>query len=90
MDGRTYGDTTNCKGCRYWSEMVARSIGGGPLEAMCWSADGPRKGKYTQGWQSCTSWASGHHGAIDTPGEEINALYQKEDCANKTRNLTLK
>lgn len=24
-----------CEGCCYWSEMVAQSIGGDPVEAMC-------------------------------------------------------
>ena len=25
----------SCEGCKYWSELVAQSIGLGPLEAMC-------------------------------------------------------
>lgn len=29
MDHRTYGKTRNCKGCRYWSEMLAQCHGGG-------------------------------------------------------------
>ena len=24
-----------CEGCKYWSERLARSLGGGPVEAMC-------------------------------------------------------
>ena len=24
---RTYGETKDCRGCRFWSEMVAQSIG---------------------------------------------------------------
>ena len=31
----------NCGGCRYWSEMIAQSIGGREVEAMCLSPDGP-------------------------------------------------
>ena len=33
IDYRTWGATRTCKGCRYWSEMVAQSIGGGPVQA---------------------------------------------------------
>ena len=25
----------SCEGCKYWSEMVAESIGGGPVKALC-------------------------------------------------------
>ncbi len=24
-----------CEGCKFWSEMIAESKGGGPLKAMC-------------------------------------------------------
>ena len=34
-----------CQTCRFWSEMVAQSIGGGPGEALCLSQTGPRKSK---------------------------------------------
>lgn len=81
MSDRTYGDTRNCAGCRYWSEMIAQSIGCGPVQALCLS-DGTLKGKYTTGRQTCESWASGHHGAIDEPpdyGEEVRALYSMEE-----------
>lgn len=68
MDHRTYGETKNCKGCRYWSEMLAQSIGGGPVQAFCLAQGGPMSGRYTSGRQTCPAWASGHYGAIDTPG----------------------
>ena len=35
MSDRTYGETRNCAGCRFWSEMLAQAIGGGPVTAMC-------------------------------------------------------
>ena len=38
---RSYGETDNCNGCRFWSEMIAQSIGGGPVQALCLSQDGP-------------------------------------------------
>jgi hypothetical protein len=79
---RTYGETTNCGGCRFWSEMCAQSIGGGPIEALCLTPSGPCAGKYTTQRMVCEAWKSGHHGAIDAPpnyGEETRALYEAED-----------
>lgn len=78
MSHRTWGDTKNCKGCRFWSEMVARSRGGGPIEAMCLVQNGPFSGKYTVGSQTCPKWKSGHFGAIDDPEETIS-LYEDEE-----------
>lgn len=74
MDHRTYGKTKNCKGCRYWSEMIAQVIGGGPVQALCLAQKpSPMHGKYTSGRQTCEAWASGHLGAIDEPGQDPNA-----------------
>lgn len=63
--------------------MLARSLGG-PVEAMCLSADGPHASKYTYNSVTCEAWKSGHHGAVDEPpnyGEETRALYDEEDAA---------
>lgn len=82
MTDRTYGDTENCAGCRYWSEMIAQALGGRPLEAMCLSSDGPLKGKYVTARQTCSAWASGHYGAVDDPpdyGEEVRRMYAEDD-----------
>ena len=74
MDHRTYGETKNCKGCRYWSEMIAQVMGGGPVQAMCIAPQSaPMRTKYTTGSQTCSSWASGHLGAIDEPGQDPRA-----------------
>jgi len=84
MSDRTYGETKDCRGCRFWSEMIAMCNGGGPVQAMCLSDNGPRKGKYTSGRQTCEAWKSGHLGAIDDPpnyGEEVRAAYQAEEQA---------
>lgn len=70
MDHRSYGETKNCKGCRYWSEMIARAGGGFPLSAMCLAADGPNSGQYSTANQTCEKWKSGELGAIDEPGTE--------------------
>lgn len=83
MSERSYGSTKNCTGCRFWSEMVARSIGGAPIEALCLVDDGPLSGKYTIGRQTCASWKSGHLGAVDDPpdyGEETRRLYAEEEA----------
>ncbi len=68
MDHRTYGETRNCKGCRYWSEMLAR-YEGGPMQAVCLSG-GEMHGKWKSENQTCDAWASGHDGAIDEPGSD--------------------
>jgi len=78
---RTYGETKNCAGCRFWSEMIAQSIGGGPVEAMC-LAEGPYSGKYTTARMACDAWKSGHYGPVDDYpdyGKEARALYAEEE-----------
>lgn len=32
MNHRSYGETRNCKGCRFWSEMIAQVRGGPKTE----------------------------------------------------------
>ncbi len=82
MSDRTYGETRNCAGCRFWSEMIAQAIGGGPVQAMCLAESGKYAGKYTVHYTRCDSWKSGHYGAVDDPpnyGEETRALYDAEE-----------
>lgn len=81
MLNRTYGETKNCKGCRFWSEMIAQVQGNG-VTAMCLADEGGNKGRYTAGLMTCGSWKSGHLGAIDDPpnyGEETRAAYAEEE-----------
>ena len=80
-DHRTYGETRDCKGCRFWSEMIAKSDGNG-VEAMCLNSTGPKSQKYTVARSTCDGWRSGHFGAVDEPpnyGEQTRALYAAED-----------
>jgi len=79
MEHRTYGETKNCKGCRYWSEMIARS-NGGPVEAYCLAEIGatPMARKYTTGSQKCDAWACGELGAIDEPGSDPRRYDEQE------------
>lgn len=80
---RTLGQTQDCRGCRFWSEMIAKSEGGGPILALCLSSVSPMQGKYTSGRMKCEAWKSGHHGAVDDPpnyGEAVRELYAEEDA----------
>jgi len=45
----------HCDTCVFWSELVARSVAGGPLEALC-EADGTRRSQYTTKRDTCESW----------------------------------
>ena len=79
---RNYGEKKNCGGCRFWSEMIAQSIGCGPVEALCLSGSGSRAGKYTTERMTCEAWKSGHLGAVDDPpdyGKEVQAAYEAEE-----------
>jgi hypothetical protein len=42
-----------CGTCAAWSELIARAIGGGPVEALCIKPDSPLCGTYTTGHQGC-------------------------------------
>lgn len=71
MSNRTFGKTRDCRGCRYWSEMIAFAQGG-PIKALCLGPkDKAPQGEYKAGHESCRDgWASGHLGAIDEPGQD--------------------
>jgi hypothetical protein len=79
--GRTFGKTTDCAGCRFWSEMMGRAYGGGPVEALCLGS-GKYASKYTTERTTCDAWKSGHLGAVDDPldyGETTRAAYAREE-----------
>jgi len=67
MTDRTYGRTRNCAGCKFWSEMIARAHGGGPVEAMCLASSGKHSSQYTTARMSCDKWESGEDGIVDDP-----------------------
>lgn len=54
-----------CETCRYWSDLIARAVGGGPVEALCLATVGPYRQTYTVASQACGTWAGGQ--AIDDP-----------------------
>jgi hypothetical protein len=35
-----------CSGCKFWSEMIAQSVGGGPVEAWCLNDLSPHRNRY--------------------------------------------
>lgn len=79
---RTYGETRNCGGCRFWSEMIAQAMGGADVQAMCLATDGPDHGKYRSARATCTAWKSGHLGAVDDPpdyGAITRPAYEAEE-----------
>lgn len=74
----------NCSSCRYWSEMLAQSIGVGPVEAMCLDAESPNRGLYIAGSSHCSRWKHNELGAVDNPaflrsGEDADAAYSEYD-----------
>jgi hypothetical protein len=61
----------SCDGCKFWSELIARAIGGGPLQAICLSHESGHYGAYVH--RGCESFSAGR--AIDDPSptaDEIN------------------
>lgn len=71
-----------CVNCRFWSEMCARAMGGGPVEALCLAEGGPKQGKYTAEHDGCNGFKPNSYGAIDDPpnyGEEVRRLYVEEE-----------
>jgi hypothetical protein len=82
MTERTYGETQDCAGCRYWSEMMAHCSGGGPIKAMCIHPAELKQGKcvFTVGKDTCANWTSGEYGAVDQPGgDPYEELAEEED-----------
>jgi len=71
-----------CNNCRFWSEMCAQALDGGPIEAMCLCVNGPRHGQFTRATGTCERWASNHLGQWDDPpdyGETVRAEYAAEE-----------
>lgn len=47
-----------CNTCSAWSELIAKSEGGGPVEALCLNNCSPHSGKYTTGRMGCDHWTN--------------------------------
>lgn len=84
--------TRTCGGCRHWSEMLAQSIGGASVEALCLAENGPCSGKYMVATQTCPAFALNVCGAVDDPpnyGEEPRRCYQILASAKHTSGTPL-
>jgi hypothetical protein len=53
----------DCDGCKWWSELCARSFGCGPMEALCLNPNSPRYNKMV--FDGCDRYEAGR--AIDDP-----------------------
>lgn len=82
MDYRSWGQTQNCKGCRFWSEMLAEGDAIG-VRAVCLNSASPASGNYTRGGTTCAQWVEGSMGAIDQPGGDPYAM-PAEDAGELT------
>ena len=60
-----------CKNCRFWSEMVAQSIGCGAIEALCLCGESPLRTKMTNGLNGCQFGKENLYGAIDDPEAKL-------------------
>lgn len=67
-DAQTRGEMKGktCTTCRYWSQMVAQSIGHG-MEALCLRDKAPSHSQYTGSKYVCILWAENIYGAWDEP-----------------------
>ena len=81
-----------CENCRYWSQMVAQSVGNG-MEALCLNDNSndnlkdrgegvPTLGEYTGEHFVCVYWKLNKYGAWDEPpgyGETSRAKYAADE-----------
>lgn len=63
-----------CLDCRYWSDMIAKCDGGGPVQAMCLNKASRNYMKYTVDKVTCDGWSHAEAGfRVDSPGEPFYA-----------------
>jgi hypothetical protein len=62
--------------------MIAMSVGGGPVQAMCINKASPRYMAYVMPRERCAAWESGHLGAVDEPGDDPQR-YQAETVVQR-------
>lgn len=64
--------------------MIAQSIGGRDVEALCLNASSPCSGKYMVASQTCAAFAYDTAGKVDDPpnyGEEVLPIYAAQAAA---------
>jgi len=76
-----------CNECRFWSEMLARSDGVGPVLAVCLCSDSKMEGEYTSGRSGCSAGKESVFGAIDQPCHDPNEIkwrYEQYDLGGSS------
>lgn len=66
-----------CRTCAAWSELVARSIGGAPVEALCLKPDSPNHGVYMTGDETCAAHTRDPEFA-DAPSERAPTVDRRQ------------
>jgi hypothetical protein len=56
-----------CLDCRYWSEMLAKCDGGGPVQAVCLNPRSKNHQLWTVDRVTCERWADACKGRVDDP-----------------------
>lgn len=46
----------HCRSCRFWFDLIARSIGADTVEALCEAPEGPKTNKMTRESDACSDW----------------------------------
>jgi hypothetical protein len=60
-----------CLDCWFWSDMIAKCDGAGPVQAMCLNRESRNHLKYTVSQVTCDKWEDSLNGfRVDSPGEE--------------------
>jgi hypothetical protein len=60
-----------CLDCWFWSDMIAKCDGAGPVQAMCLNRESRNHLKYTVSQVTCDKWEDSLNGfRVDSPGED--------------------
>ncbi len=63
-----------CDGCKFWSELIAQAIGGGPVQAWCLNPDSPMYHRYAH--LGCEKHTPGR--AIDDPSPVASEISEDD------------
>jgi len=56
----------DCDGCKWWSELCAKQIGIGPMEALCLNPESPNYQRFT--FDGCPKYEDGR--SVDDPSRQ--------------------
>lgn len=63
-----------CKTCRYWSELIAEVLAGGPVMALCLEPTQPQVMR--PGSHGCVAWKDAPFGSVDEPCDGPNPYHE--------------